>query len=820
MKKTYLSGYGYTGDGKKEIVKQKYKKIVKLYEVNEMYILYNLILFILLIFYTPFILYNLLQGRYREGFKERWGILPKNIIELVSKNEIIWIHAASVGETRAAEVLVDKIKEKYPEYKIIFSTMTDTGREIAKKSLNNIDGLIYLPLDFSWIVRKVVKKINPELLITIETEIWPNLIKEAAKNNTRIMVASGRISDDSIKKYKYLGPLLAKTLEKVDVFSMQTDLDVDRIISLGAAEDKVLKTGNIKYDQQSGENSIDKDDILQQYQIKEEQPVLVAGSTHEGEEKQLLSLYKNLKRDFPDLVMLLAPRYIERTENIARIFNQQGINTVLRTEIEQRNPEKESVILVNTIGELAALYGIGDLIFVGGSLIDRGGHNILEPAAQGKPVFFGPSMYNFKQDTKFLLKHEIGIQVKNIDQLTDKMRYFLKHPRQLKQKGKKAEKIIENNQGSAAASIELIANLLKKKFIQVNKILLIRLSAIGDVIHALPAARAVRKAYPEAEISWLVENKARELVETNPNLDHTILFPKNTWKKEFKNNKLKALKEVRTYFKKFRKKEFDLVLDLHGLFKSALPAYLSKSKILAGSAEGREGSTLFYDKKIQFSPGKIHQVDKNLELASGIGGNGKKVNFDIVNTLQDRENINHLFKKWGLANISGDDSQILAAINPCTTWESKNWIQEKYVELADKLINKYGCQVIFTGGPGDIAYIKEIVNKMEEKAYNAAGKTSIRELAVLYKKADVYIGGDTGPMHLAAAVELPVIALMGPTDPATHGPYGSNNIVIQKELDCKNCWQRKCKKGYKCMQEIEVEEVLQAFCRMFTDLSS
>ncbi|GAB6099426.1 hypothetical protein JCM16358_13050 [Halanaerocella petrolearia] len=770
------------------------------------YWLYDLLLIILFILYSPVILYKVVvKGKYKEGLAERFGFLPQVIKDTFSQEPTIWIHAASVGETGAANPVVSELRKRYPEHKLLFSTMTETGQGMAEKIIKEADGFIYLPLDLPSVVNKVIKIINPELVVIMETELWPNLIRYAKREGSQVMIASGRISDESYKQYKYLGPLLADLLDKVDAFAMQSREDAERIIELGASQDKVYNYGNTKFDQDYGQADKEKkEEIYQEYKLDPNQPILVAGSTHDDEEEQLISLYQRLKEEEPDLVFILAPRYVERADEIEELYNQAGIETVQRSSIEDRDASRESVIIVDTIGELAQLYGIGDLVFVGGSLIERGGHNLLEPALQGKLVFFGPHMFNFKDSTRLLLKHQVGVQVEGVEQLTEEMLYYLTNQEELRAKSRQAIEMIEENQGAAKRNIELASELLKPK------ILIVRLSAIGDVIHALPVARAVRESYPEAEISWIVEEKAKDLVVDNPNLDQVILLTKAEWKDKFKENKWQTLKEFRSFFKELQKNDFDLVLDVHGLFKSGLTAYLSGADRIVGPADGREGSTLFYDRKVELPAEEMHQVDRNLYLAQGIGANSKQVGFDIQVSSQEKKEVDKLLSDL---NLNLDKNTI--AINPFTSWTSKNWPQVRYAQLADRLIEESACQILFTGSPDDREGVAEIISMMDNKAYNLAGETNLKELAEVYNRVDYFIGGDTGPMHLAVAMGLPVVALFGPTTPKTHGPYGDQNIVVQPEIECIKCWKRECPKDeLLCMEQIEVEQVFQAVSRV------
>ncbi|MBM7622947.1 3-deoxy-D-manno-octulosonic acid transferase [Sporohalobacter salinus] len=423
------------------------------------YLIYNLLLILILLLFTPVLLYKtLIKGRYREGFGERLGFLPSKIRRW-QKEDIIWIHAASVGETVAASSLVSELSAEYPECKILFSTITDTGRNMARKSIDQADAIIYFPLDFPWIVNRVLEKIKPELIIMIETELWPNFLKTAKKFDCKTMVASGRISDSSLKSYKYFKPLLKRVLDNIDIFSMQSAQDVDHILELGAKEERVYNNGNIKFDQDYAEGNLElRNELYDKFKLSPKQPIVVMGSTHDDEEKQLIAVYKHLKDEFPELVMILAPRYIKRKEEIETLYQQEGINVVRRTEIEQR--EQESVILLDTIGELAQIYSIADLVFIGGSLIKRGGHNILEPAAHGKLVFFGPHMFNFKDNTRMVLEHGVGIQVKDADELAEEMLYYLQNQEKLEVKDRQARQMIESNKGAAKRNIELAAKLI------------------------------------------------------------------------------------------------------------------------------------------------------------------------------------------------------------------------------------------------------------------------------------------------------------------------------------------------------------------------
>lgn len=338
---------------------------------------------------------------------------------------------------------------------------------------------------------------------------------------------------------------------------------------------------------------------------------------------------------------------------------------------------------------------------------------------------------------------------------------------------------------------------------KVEKILITRLSAIGDVIHALPAAYSLRQKYPNAQIDWLVETKAYPLVKLNPYLDNVILLPRKEWREMLNSDVVGAVKSFFAFFKRMKKKEYDINLDLHGLFKSALSSFLIKPGLRIGPADGRELSTFFYQAKIDIPTKTMHKVERNLHLAAALGAAVDEINYGLKMTPIIKSQVSRLFESENI-----DQNKKMIVINPFTTWESKNWFLERYFKLANDLI-KAGYYVIFTGARSDQAAIADFEAVEKNNCSNLAGKTSLEDLAEVYKRSDLYIGGDTGPTHLAAAVGLPVISLMGPTDPETHGPYGEGHTVIQdNSLECIRCWDRHCSRNMQCMKSISVEQVL------------
>ncbi|MCC3144275.1 3-deoxy-D-manno-octulosonic acid transferase [Halanaerobium sp. Z-7514] len=429
-----------------------------------MYLLYNTILSILTVILLPYFYYRSRSNDEKLNLRERFAFYNHNLDLLFPADEVIWIHAASVGETLAAQNLVEEIRADHPQAKIIFSNMTPSGKNIAKKKIAAADLIIYLPFDLNWVVNKAVNIFKPDLFIMIETELWPNLIKALDEQGTQIILVSGRISDDSFDKYKYLGNLLEDMLQRVDIFSMQHQEAADKIKELGAPEDHLCINGNLKYDLQINPPSKEEyQSKLELFNINSDSKVIIAGSTHQGEEEIILELYKKLSAQFDDLKILLAPRYVERREEILDLCQQKDLHAALYSELKKgevllgRNTD---IIIIDTMGELSELYYYADLVFIGGSLINRGGHNVIEAAARAKVVLFGSSMYNFKEERDFLLENETAFEVKDLDDFFEKSYQLLANDKFRKERAKKAANLIAENRGSVRKNLQLINVLL------------------------------------------------------------------------------------------------------------------------------------------------------------------------------------------------------------------------------------------------------------------------------------------------------------------------------------------------------------------------
>jgi len=338
------------------------------------------------------------------------------------------------------------------------------------------------------------------------------------------------------------------------------------------------------------------------------------------------------------------------------------------------------------------------------------------------------------------------------------------------------------------------------------KILIVKLSAIGDVIHTLPSLNAIRKHYPNAHITWLVEKAASSLVVGHEALNRVIISKRKQWiKKKFGPSCLNNIKEAHQFIKELRDTEYDLIIDFHGLLKSSVLIALARGKRKIGFDKGMEHmehSYIFLNERIPAVNMDNHALLRSLMLINAIGINSKEIEYMIPVSDHTRILTDELLGCHGIK-----DPGIFVAMNPVAKWETKLWDNRKFALLADRLIEKYNACVIFTGSQSDKSTIKDIMSFMSKKAVNLAGETTLKTLAAIYKKTKLLISTDTGPMHMAAAVGTPVIALFGPTASWRTGPFGSKHKILRSGLNCSPCFKRQCS-TIDCMKQISVKQVM------------
>src|SRR5438132_2396898 len=427
-----------------------------------MFVLYNL----LLLLASPVILAVLLaKKRCRPGLRQRLGWLPRDLDKSRDGRPTIWVHAGSLGETTAVVPLVQQLKTRYPAARVFVSTVTETGKETVLRRLAGQAEHLYFPLDFRWSVRSALRAVRPHLIVVVETEFWPNFLREASARRIPVILVNGRLSTDSFAGYRRIRPFFRRVLAAFTLCAMQTDRDVERMIQLGVEPQRVVRTGNLKYDQVAASAQAHPGQISRHaLRLTGREELFVAGSTHPGEEDAVLDCYRRLLDVAPALVLVLAPRHIERAEDVVKAVQSSGFTAVRRTKLPGAGGAPITgprVIILDTRGELATLYRDATLVFVGGSLVNVGGHSPLEPAAWGKAVVFGPHMDHFAEAAEQFLACGAGVMVHDTDEMAQVMTALLKDRSGRETMGKAAYQLVLENQGALARTVALIASVLE-----------------------------------------------------------------------------------------------------------------------------------------------------------------------------------------------------------------------------------------------------------------------------------------------------------------------------------------------------------------------
>ncbi|MFK5925636.1 MAG: 3-deoxy-D-manno-octulosonic acid transferase [Desulfuromusa sp.] len=430
-----------------------------------MYLLYNLLLVLSALFLVPYyLLRGIRYGKSRRGIRERLGYYSPRQLSLLRAKKTIWIHAVSVGETRAAMPLIKQIRLKYPDLQILVSNVTETGHAIALED-KEIDLCLFFPFDFSWAVRKALNTVHPELIIIVETEIWPNFTRQAHQLEIPLILVNGRISDRSFPRYRLARFLLRPILDRFSAFCMQSQTDAERIMALGAPDGRVENTGNLKFDHDLKEVTYEQVQQKKKHYILPDQvAILVAGSTHDGEEKQLLEAYKKISAQIDrDLILVLIPRHPERKREVQSLLKESGFKYRLRSSLQEGDEllSPGDVLLVDTLGEVLDFYSVADLVFVGGSLVPIGGHNLLEAALLQKPVLFGPHIHNFKEISAKLIRAGAGVKVANQHELVRQGIIMFNDPARCRAMGQAGSSLIAENAGTTERTMRHISKALK-----------------------------------------------------------------------------------------------------------------------------------------------------------------------------------------------------------------------------------------------------------------------------------------------------------------------------------------------------------------------
>jgi 3-deoxy-D-manno-octulosonic-acid transferase len=428
-----------------------------------MYLAYSLLTLVILVIVSPYFVYQAIRyKKYIGSLQQRLGYLP--ISFNVDGEESIWVHAVSVGEALTARALVADLKTRYPRLRLYLSTTTITGQQVARQSLQHVDGLFYFPFDWAFIVRRTLGIVRPRLFVMMETEIWPNLLRVAHAEGVKTVMINGRISSRSYPRYRAIRPFFRRVLRDVDRFCMQSDESARRLIDLGADPARVSVTGSLKFDSLRAPTPTvhgkPRERVLRFFRLSPGRIVIVAGSTLRGEEAAVLRAFARVKMATQGAMAIVAPRHPERFAEVERIAREAGFTTARRSDLPIDAEPRVDVVVLDTLGELAQLYQVATAVFVGGSLVDNGGHNILEPAVFGKPIVFGPYMQNFKEIADTFLANGAAVQVHTDRELEEVMLMLVGDSVRRAGLGAAARALVEANRGAKDKTLAVIADVL------------------------------------------------------------------------------------------------------------------------------------------------------------------------------------------------------------------------------------------------------------------------------------------------------------------------------------------------------------------------
>jgi 3-deoxy-D-manno-octulosonic-acid transferase len=422
-----------------------------------MYLIYSALLAAGLLVTLPYwLMQRLRHGKYRAGLSERLGRIPQRLT-VQPLRPTIWVHAVSVGEVLAVSGLVGELKRRFPNYRIVISTTTDTGQKLARSRFG-AENAFYFPLDFAFAIRPYLRQLRPELIVIAETEFWPNFLRLGKASSARIVIVNARISDRSWPRYRRFQHLLARVLRQVDLFLTQTEEDARRLAQIGAPQERIQVTGNLKFDVPAPVAPPIIASLLAAFNQADAGPVIVCGSTVEGEEPILLQAFVNILASHPRAVLILAPRHPERFNEVAELLSQLGIR-FWRRSMWSGDPIVAGVLLIDSIGELAALYSLADVAFVGGSLVPRGGHNIIEPALYGVPIVVGNHTENFR-DIVSLFQSRDAVRVVGPAELPLAFMELISNPAERIALGRRGAETLRAQMGATQRTMQALEHLL------------------------------------------------------------------------------------------------------------------------------------------------------------------------------------------------------------------------------------------------------------------------------------------------------------------------------------------------------------------------
>ena len=428
-----------------------------------MYLLYSIVTLVVFVVVSPYFLCQALRHRkYVGSLGQRLGYLPVSFN--LDGEESIWVHAVSVGEVLTARPLVTALQAEYPNLRVFLSTTTRTGQQLARRGALDVDAVFYFPFDWTFTARRTLALVKPRLFVMMETEIWPNLLRECRRQGIRTALVNGRISSRSFPRYRLVRRFFGRVLGDIDCFCVQSEATARRLAQLGADPARITVTGSLKFDSLDAHAPVPNrghERVLRFFRLSPERVVIVAGSTLKGEEEAVIRAFNRLRASgAAGTLLILAPRHPERCADVDRLCRQEGLTTVRRSDLPIDAEPRADVVVVDTIGELAQLYQLATAAFVGGSLVPAGGHNIIEPAVFGKSIVFGPHMENFAEIAARFVADGAAVQVASGAELEEAVLSLVGDPVRRARLGAAAHALVEANRGAKERTLAAITELL------------------------------------------------------------------------------------------------------------------------------------------------------------------------------------------------------------------------------------------------------------------------------------------------------------------------------------------------------------------------
>ena len=431
-----------------------------------MYSLYSVLVLAVAVIASPWFVYQALRyKKYVGSLRQRMGYLPVSFN--MDADRSIWIHAVSVGEVLTARPLISDLKRRYPELRMFLSTTTLAGQQLARRNVQDVDAVFYFPFDLGIFVRRTLDLVRPRLFVMMETEIWPNLLRECRARAVKTAIVNGRLSPRSFPRYRMVRPLMRRVLDDIDKFCVQSEESARRFIELGADPGRVVVTGSLKFDSldlpSTAPQARARDRVLRYFRVPRSRPVIMAGSTMKGEEAAVFRAFRRVRSTAPNALLILAPRNPERFAEAVQLARAEGWKVARRTDLAIDAEPRVDIVVLDTIGELATLYQVATVVFVGGSLVATGGHNVLEPAVFGKPIIFGPHMENFFEIADAFVSNGGGVQVAGERELEEAFLSLMGDPVRRARLGAAARALVEANRGAKEKSVSVLAGLLPQE---------------------------------------------------------------------------------------------------------------------------------------------------------------------------------------------------------------------------------------------------------------------------------------------------------------------------------------------------------------------